>query len=587
MGRSAIDEEVRSWLEDVSREGARMMEEERWRNEVYLREEDRLTQKDPLTQEDRLREADRLREDRHSRQVLECAEEALEQLSMLEHWMEETRFRGEERLKEEQRLKEDAEVLLWNEAQQRLREDTRKRWLEATWPESTGQYATAVDLPQELFEIIVHNAVSGDGYPDREKAVAVLCRCALVALPWAKHARAILWGDVLKDHRVKKSRDAQMLRETTLKGCPRLTPVIDLLPQLRVVPIFGDGRSWLHMVGTITKIRSKLTVLELDGENAPDGFDWTLSRTPHRGTPFGTAGFPALANLARLELSNIHFAQFSDLVTVFRHFASPENVEINRVTWDKTDVPLHWPPRAVRSKRITGIKCIDIGNCTDNTLVAMAAHALDPRLPIQTLPEYDRLRLQQLSQALPPREEDRRFIVLVPELFPSEGFGPLHVTCSPAAPPIFPHVVSVLLLLTHWDDHQDQVAALHEFLQTVIHFTRLRAIGIEYDGVRSQLVTLLAGISHLAAQLPPDVIRRVLCPQDRNASEPPEWIELDWLTTEPTGQVWKCDKQEDEDHSHGDDACEDTVLARAMSSAVEEHMRKNPFAPYAAIPEVA
>ncbi|KAI0339022.1 hypothetical protein BDW22DRAFT_623033 [Trametopsis cervina] len=448
-----------------------------------------------------------------------------------------------------------------------------------TWPESAGKYATAADLPPELFEIIIRN-VPGR-YDDHKDVAPILCKCALVALQWARFARAIFWGDIVKCRELKSSRDARILVETTLRGCPRLTPLIDLLTEIRAGPNVDDEQSWLYMLASIPSIRTKLKHAMLYGGDDPKSFGWRFLRMPHRGTPFGTAGFPPLTHLTALVLFRIHFGQFSELVMLLRHFASPDHISISGVTWDKTDVPMPWPPRSVYSKRSTGIRRMDVHGCTDNTLVAMAAHALDARLPVQTLPGHEWLQVQQLSQVLHANQLNPLYTYPVGVPIPFERLGRLLIACSQPVPSSEPQVIGALLLLTHRDDDQHQVTTLHDFLLSVIHFSGLRAVGVAYNGDHNKLLSLLAEVSASVPQLPSDIIFRLICPRDHTALEPQGWFELEWLTKEATGQVWKCDKGGDKEHSHSAEDCGHVVFARAMSSAVEEHIRNHRFTAYA------
>ncbi|KAI0339041.1 hypothetical protein BDW22DRAFT_1361950 [Trametopsis cervina] len=471
------------------------------------------------------------------------------------------------RAEEQRRVKEER----WR------REDTRQRWLSSEWPETTGQYATAADLPPELFEIIIRNAVGvgGGRYDPNYKAVTILCRCTLVARSWAKFARPILWGEVLKKQTANESSHARMLIETKLRGCPRLTPVIDLLTGIHAKLTFHEERSWLHTFLTaIPDIRSKLTEVTLIGFGPSTSIPLT---TPHWGTPFSTAGLPPLAHLASLDLSHLHFDQFSDLLRLLRHFSCPKDINMSDLTWDKTDIPLHWPPQSIHSKHSTGTMCIYANRCTDNTLAAIAAHALDARLPLRKLPPHEQLQVQQLYQALPQSVGEMLNARVIPASFPSQRFGDLLVTCSHPGPHTTAQVLGVLLVLK--DSDESRIDTLRNFLKLVINFPGLRAIGVAYHGETREdpfsLAEAVASISHVR----PDVMWRVLYSRDRR-SFVKSWIERDHRTNEPTGQVWECDKEKDEEHSYCSSDCSDTLWAMAMSSAVEEHMRKNGSTPY-------
>ncbi|KAI0339025.1 hypothetical protein BDW22DRAFT_1361921 [Trametopsis cervina] len=497
---------------------------------------------------------------------------------------------------EEQRRVEEEQRRV--EEEQRRREDTEQRWLSLTWPETTGQYATAADLPPELFEVIIRNAVREDPYVP-EGTVTILCRCALVTRSWAKVARPILWGEVIKERSVKNSREARMLIETKLRGCPRLTPVIDLLPGIHAELTFDEERSWLHTFLTaIPEIRSKLKKVTLSGSGS---FKPIPLKTPHWGTPFSTAGLPPLAHLASLSLHNLHFDQFSDLLRLLRHFSCPKYIRMTSLRWDKTDIPLHWPPKSIHSKNSTGAMRRYVCTCTDNTLAAIAAHALDAWLPVRTLPPHEQLQVQQLYQALPQIGGDVLYADPVPASFPSQRFGNLLVTCSHPGPHTTPQVVGVLLLLE--GSYISGADDLRDFLKLVINFPGLRALGVaSYGGNKNRPSLSLANARASISHIRPDVIWRVLYYEDLRINHK-KWIELDSLTREPTGmpsapsctqvagsdmltctvplgQVWECDKEEDAEHTHGYGDCDEVVFARAMSSAVEEHMRKNGSAPY-------
>ncbi|KAI0339030.1 hypothetical protein BDW22DRAFT_624582 [Trametopsis cervina] len=328
-----------------------------------------------------------------------------------------------------------------------------------------------------------------------------------------------------------------MLMETTLRSCPRLTPVIDLVTQIRAHLQYVEP-SWLHMLTTIPKIRSKLTHVELDGIYMTKGIDRTLLRTPHWGTPFSTASSSPLAHLTEIWLHHIHFDQFSDLARLLRHFVFPNSISMDKLTWGKTDVPLHWPPRSVHGKRSTGIKYISIKDCTDDTLAAIAIHALDARLPIQTLLPHEQLQVQELSQAM-HKDLDRRLNtcpVLAP--FPSELLGRLLITCSCPEPHKKTQVVGALLILPKTGDiRRFERTALSGFLDSVIKFPGLRAIGVAYFGSPDEPFFSLPEVSASVSGLRPDVVCRLLHSRGQYASELPVWIELEWATKKPTGML--------------------------------------------------
>ncbi|KAI0339032.1 hypothetical protein BDW22DRAFT_1487128 [Trametopsis cervina] len=330
------------------------------------------------------------------------------------------------------------------------------------------------------------------------------------------------------------------------------------------------------MLTTIPKIRSKLEDVRLQGTDIPEDFNRRLLRTPFWGTPFGAASFPALAHLKHLQLSHIHFTHFSDLALLLRHFHQPERVELDVLTWDETDVPPHWAPRFVYSTRGARIKQLSVQYCTDDTLVVKAAHALDPRLPVQKLSERERSRVLQLTQALyaPESRDSALSISPLPSVFPCEQLGSLHVTCSQPEPHREPQVIGALLFLSYrWTLHHSGTA-LRRFFKSIIRFPGLRAICIVFTNSSDYLR------STIQDSLRPDLICRFL--SISNHSKPQNWIEHDWRTKTLTGRIWKCDKRNDKSHHHtwcGD--CDKAVLAKMMSSAVEEHMHEYPLVPHA------
>ncbi|KAI0345164.1 hypothetical protein BDW22DRAFT_1354057 [Trametopsis cervina] len=447
-------------------------------------------------------------------------------------------------------------------------------WYEISWPESTGEYATAADLPPELFEIIIWNAVK-EGPSWRKDGIRILCKCALVALPWAKFARAILWGDVIDSFDVGYEKATSFARANLHPEhwSPRLVPVLELLKRIRAFQRYNEPSSWLYLITSVPALRKKLTFVQLEGP-VPEGFNASRLSSPYWSIPPAFARVPMFTHLVSAQLFRTHFARFADLVQLLRHFARAEQLTFADVTWGDADAPVLWPTRTTKERVETPPRRAYAANCTNNVLMAMAAHYVDSGLPLRTALASEQQKVQRLAQISYEYTTDSDvYCMPLSSSFPTTHLGLLHVACSRHIPRTHSRVVGVLLRFPHAEKCKDPSALLHKFLETVSVFSDLRVVVIAFSADQDKMRSFLPRYSINMASLPESVARHIICLRDRKARAPRDWIEIDPNTIEATGRTWKCDHLQTGNEHDIYDNCDDAGLARAQSSLLEERER--------------
>lgn len=178
---------------------------------------------------------------------------------------------------------------------------------------------------------------------------------------------------------------------------PRLVPVLELLKRIRAFQRYNEPSSWLYLITSVPVLRKKLTFVQLEGP-IPVGFNASRLSSPHWSIPPAFARVPMFTHLVSAQLFRTHFARFADLVQLLRHFARAEQLTFADVTWGDADAPVLWPTRTTKERVETPPRRAYAANCTNNVLMAMAAHYLDSGLPLRTALASEQQKVQQLAQ---------------------------------------------------------------------------------------------------------------------------------------------------------------------------------------------
>lgn len=263
------------------------------------------------------------------------------------------------------------------------------------------QYATAADLPPELFPRILffvsfetdeeqryryeHQRYE-DGLLDvwLGAPVVVLGNCSLVCLYWANICRRYLFHG--RSMRIRTREDAEKFRKYATRGSVRLVPLFKLIKRLSATQHY-DSSSFLHLL-LLPSLRTKLAQLHLKGPTTP-GFPHGLPLdSPHWSVPRVTATPPSVTPFRGVEISNIHFPSLKTVVKLIKHFKDARVLDLRSLSWedDCSTTPLHM----VHSRGGTreGIH-ISASNCTDDVLICLQAAMLYPDSPLRMLPDKD------------------------------------------------------------------------------------------------------------------------------------------------------------------------------------------------------
>lgn len=149
-------------------------------------------------------------------------------------------------------------------------------------------------IPPELFEdILFYVNVDRDsqeslnylerksGTPSPNDTLTDLKQCSLVCLFWANKCREHMFSE--KNLNIKSYEDAEIFRRYAIGGCPRLTPVHQLIREIHIIQDYQTGMSFLHLL-CLSVIRDKLGGLFIEGP-VPGGFNPAKLDTPHWGIP--------------------------------------------------------------------------------------------------------------------------------------------------------------------------------------------------------------------------------------------------------------------------------------------------------------
>ncbi|KAI0748977.1 hypothetical protein BC629DRAFT_1599073 [Irpex lacteus] len=264
--------------------------------------------------------------------------------------------------------------------------------------ESEAGRLLAARIPPELFDNILFyvNVHCRSGtYLERKRGGRTsrdmhnnLTQCSLVCLFWANKCREHMFSE--RTLKINSYEDAEIFRRYVIGGCPRLTPVHQLISQIVVYQDYKSGRSFLHLLNLLN-IQDKLNSLLINGP-VPDGFHPAKLDTPHWSIPLCIV-VPSSFLKKRIILENVHLPSFYHVTKYIRHFSCAAYMELTAITWDgSTPHLLPHASNAVAGRcrpRSLGISVN--GVCTHPTHLAVTALMLNPNCPLHRLSDEERV----------------------------------------------------------------------------------------------------------------------------------------------------------------------------------------------------
>lgn len=256
-------------------------------------------------------------------------------------------------------------------------------------------------IPPELFENILFyvnvnrdsqthhkNLERKSGTPSPKDILTDLKQCSLVCLFWANRCREHMFSH--RTLRIQSYEDAEIFRRYVIGGCQRLTPVHQLIGEIRISQGYQTGMSFLHLL-CLSVIRDKLGGLFIEGP-VPGGFNPAKLDTPHWGIPTSIL-VPGKSLPNKVYITNVHLPSFYHVIKYFRHFSCAAYMYSNAITWDGPTPPLL--PRAssavARRCRPRSVRIRVRGICTDSIHLSATALMLTPNCPLHRLSDEERM----------------------------------------------------------------------------------------------------------------------------------------------------------------------------------------------------
>ncbi|KAI0731732.1 hypothetical protein BC629DRAFT_625863 [Irpex lacteus] len=275
----------------------------------------------------------------------------------------------------------------------------------------------AARIPSELFDYILlyvnFNRTSrreyswgktlgrNRGEPSPKDILTDLKRCSLVCLFWANRCRHYMF--LKTTLQIQSYEDAEIFRRYVVGGCPRLTPVHQLIKHIYVIqnysgirPLQGSERhaSFLHLLYLPT-IQDKLEELFIEGP-VPEGFNRAKLDTPHWGIPPCIVQVvPSSFLLNQIYLRNIHFPSFRHVTKYIKHFPCVTYIEFVAITWDGQMALLlpHVSTTIACQRRPRSLRIDAEGVCTNSVHLALTAVMMNPNCPLHRLSDEERVRM--------------------------------------------------------------------------------------------------------------------------------------------------------------------------------------------------
>ncbi|KAI0748982.1 hypothetical protein BC629DRAFT_130072 [Irpex lacteus] len=284
----------------------------------------------------------------------------------------------------------------------------------STGTESEAVRLLAARIPQELFDDILfyvnvdrisqrelkwlegEDLKRNGGEPSPRDILPDLKRCSLVCIFWANRCREHMFsGRTLE---IKSYEDAAIFRRYFVEGCPKLTPVHQLIRHVNITQNYSGilapqdserQTSFLHLL-YLPAIQDKLYRLSINGP-VPEGFNPAKLDTPHWGIPPFIV-VPSSLPQNDVHLQNIHFPSFYHVTKYIRHFPCTTDIFFESITWDGQTPTYSLPQASARitcRRRPLSLMIRAIGGCTDAVHLALTALMMNPNCPLHRLSDEE------------------------------------------------------------------------------------------------------------------------------------------------------------------------------------------------------
>ncbi|KAI0763892.1 hypothetical protein BC629DRAFT_1737939 [Irpex lacteus] len=279
--------------------------------------------------------------------------------------------------------------------------------------ESKAVRSLAAYIPPELFENILFyvnvNRVSqrkyGNGilkryYRERlhpDDILINLKQCSLVCLFWANKCREYMFSARILE--IRSYEDAKIFRRYVVGGCPRLTPVQQLISKLDVTQNYIERSSFLDLL-YLPAIQDKLDALHINGP-VPPGFNSAKLDTPHWGIP--TCIVVPNSFMRHIVLKHVHFPSFRHVTKYMRHFTCATYIHFEGIRWHG-QTPTYSLPQASNTipcqRRPRSLTVLAVRFCTDPVHLALTALMLNPNCPLHRLSDEERMWMTKFMTLL-------------------------------------------------------------------------------------------------------------------------------------------------------------------------------------------
>lgn len=240
-------------------------------------------------------------------------------------------------------------------------------------------FATAAEIPEELFERILDFAVGDVGMTKRE-----LGMCALTCTYWAEKVQPRIFDHIT----LRSAEDVRTLLSFFASEYSRVVEYLDFL----ILEQNGPSKPWFHLVSTLLMPRPlgltiTMTIVDFHSQKAT----WPV-RSIHGALPRVTPAFSY--NIRELTLADIHFRSFSDFMHLLSEVSELGTLTCRNLTWPELILaaeaeqgmvrlpPLRRLPRSLST--VTFLGCSELWSpiwlfVGRNRLIP---HAVDPKMDI-------------------------------------------------------------------------------------------------------------------------------------------------------------------------------------------------------------
>lgn len=235
------------------------------------------------------------------------------------------------------------------------------------------------------------------GESSRNDVLTHLKRCSLVCPFWANKCREHMFSD--RTLWIESYEDAEIFRRYIVAGCPRLTPVHQLISEITLRQDYESRTSFLHLLH-LPAIQDKLKRLYIHGP-VPEGFNPAKLDTPHWGIPPYTV-VPSSFLPNRVFPTNVQFPSFYHIIKYIRHLCHATFIRFEKITWDE-QMTLALPRVSSTiscQHRPRSLEVIAEGDCTNSLHLALTAVMMNPNCPLHRLSDEERVWMTKFMTLL-------------------------------------------------------------------------------------------------------------------------------------------------------------------------------------------